>query len=165
MTDQTVSDKLGAVLVRVLEQTAFLFADRVDDLDDRALRTTDMIQVSLEFSGARFGQAALILPVKLCSEIYTNMLGTQDRDALCEDSIFDAAKELANIVAGQMLTELYGTSEVFSQSSPAVKPVSMEELLALIETGLSAFAVVDEMPVALIQLAVERKHEHQSTNS
>ena len=165
MTDQTVSDKLGAVLVRVLEQTAFLFADRVDDLDDRALRTTDMIQVCLEFSGARFGQAALILPVKLCTEIYTNMLGTQDRDALCEDSIFDAAKELANIVAGQMLTELYGTSEVFSQSPPVVKPVSMEELLALIETGLSAFAVVDEMPVALIQLAVERKHEHQSTNS
>lgn len=164
MKDQKIADKLSTVLIQVLEQTAFLFADRIDDLDDVALHTIDFISVSLDYSGARSGGAVLILPVSLCDEICTNMLGTSDTTSLSEDSRIDAAKELANIVVGQMLTEVFGTAEVFSQTPPMVKPITMEELLALIQSGLYALSVVDDSPVILILTDFERQYEHQSSN-
>lgn len=164
MKDPKIVERLNAALIRVLEQTAFLFADSINDLDDVALRTTEFIQVSLDFSGSRCGQVHLVLPVKLCDEVCVNMLGIRDRASLTEESKIDAAKELANIVVGQVLTDIYGTSEVFSQTPPEVQVISMEEILGLIEHGSCAFSVVDEAPVVLIHTDVERDHEHQSTN-
>lgn len=163
MGNEKLLQQLNDVTRRVLEQSAFIFADEIENLDEMAVHSMEMVQVTLDYSGKESGEVSLILPRDLCTEVCNNMLGAGAEDCMAGEYALDSAKELANIVVGQFLTEVYGSNQTFNQSTPRIKTLTAEELSVLLNEEDCTFAVADSQPVIAMFSDRKQAYEHQST--
>jgi chemotaxis protein CheY-P-specific phosphatase CheC len=147
MKDQKLKDTLNGVLSRVLEQTAFVFPESVDSLENIDPESMEFIQVSLSYSGSREGRVSMILPLALCAEFASNMLGQDPSECESRECRVDAAKEIANIVTGQLLTDLFGTRESFRQTAPDVNDLTADQFFSTLEANEYTCSMVDQYPV------------------
>lgn len=156
---------LNDVVCRVLEQTAFLFPEPGNLSDGISFDEHEFLSASLVFSGDRNGKVMLVLPVDMSLELAANLLGEDEEIDVTTEKHFDAAKEILNIIVGQLLTKLYGDKALFDLTPPNVRAISHEELFALIEQNEYALSVVDEYPIVALLNPTVKAHEHQSSGS
>ncbi len=156
---------LNDVVCRVLEQTAFLFPEPGNLSDGISFEAREFLSASLLFSGDRKGNVVLILPVEMSLELAANLLGEDEEIDVSTEKHFDAAKEILNIIVGQLLTELYGDKALFDLTPPNVREISREELFALIEQNEYALSVADDYPIVALLNPTVKEHEHQSSGS
>ena len=117
MRSEESSRTVGAVIARVLEDAAFIFTDELEpETHPSAAWTAD--GVSLTFSGERSGSFRLWADEGFVSLLAENMLGIVPDDPTAQEKKADAFKELVNIIAGNSLTELFGTTAVFELGIP-----------------------------------------------
>lgn len=162
MNEQEHKNTLRAVVGRVLEQAAFVFADEGVEISKIDPYMAQFIQVTLSFTGARSGRVMLILPIDLCREFAVNMLGSDPSECESPESQIDAGKEIANMVTGQLLTELYGTQAVFDLTAPEAKDLSPDAFFATLDANEYICMMVDDRPVIAIYDELGVPHEHQS---
>lgn len=108
-------DTLVGTATRVFEQAAFMFADEVDTIDYKL-----DIGVSLSYSGENNGTVELWTVGELALTIANNLLG--ESGELSGDQLIarqtDAVKEMLNMIAGNLITDLYGTDPVYNLAIP-----------------------------------------------
>lgn len=165
MNNPNHKETLLQVVNRVLEQAAFIFADESGELSRIDPYALSFVKVSLNFDGAHTGQTILIVPKDLCGEFAMNMLGCEPEECASEEIRIDAGKEIANMVTGQLLTELFGTKAVINLSAPDAVELPSEEFFATLDANDYVCAMVDDRPVIAILSEVGAVHEHQSTHS
>ncbi len=164
MRDPKLREELGAVTNAVFEQTAFVFPEPADLLDGITLDEFDLIIVDVAFSGDKEGWASLVVPVEFCRELSENMLGEDVTEIGSEEASFDAAKEIVNIITGQLLTRLYGSTAVFDLAPPEVHEISKEQLFKAIEQREHVCNLADDYPIISIFSLGKVADEHQSIN-
>jgi chemotaxis protein CheY-P-specific phosphatase CheC len=164
MNDPKLKECLTTVLCRVLEQAAFVFPEPTGEVQQIDPQAVPFIQVSLSFSGAKSGQVSLIMPKALCGEFSANMLGENPEEGESSDSQIDAAKEIGNIVTGQLLTEFYGAQAMFNQTAPEVVELSPEAFFATLDGREYVCSMVDEHPVIALFTETGTAYEHQSSH-
>jgi len=100
------------VLVEVSESLAFL-----TPIGEAPLPPIDQQEVVVEvgFRGPRCGRIVLALGPALAGQAVANLAGESDTE-----SALEFAKELANVVAGNLLPALYGDDVEFAIDQPAV---------------------------------------------
>lgn len=165
MKDRKLEEILNAVTCRVLEQTAFMFPEPADMADGFAFGECDMMNATVKFNGDKEGTLSLIIPAELCQELSANMLGEDIDEADSDEKEMDAAREAVNMIAGQLLTELYGETAVFNLQPPETARLSSEEFFEAIEKKDYACSMADDHPIVTIFSLGKEKHEHQSTGS
>jgi CheY-specific phosphatase CheX len=163
MNDQKHKDALRAVVCRVLEQAAFIFTDESADTPKIDPYATPFVKVSLDFTGAHSGRMMLILPIDVCGEFAVNMLGCDPADCASKESQIDAGREIANMVTGQLLTELYGNQAVINLSAPESVDLQPDEFFATLDANEYICTMVEDRPVIAIFSEIGTLHEHQST--
>jgi CheY-specific phosphatase CheX len=108
-------DTLVDTATRVFEQAAFMFADEVDSIEDKL-----DIGVALSYSGENCGTIELWTVRELALTIADNLLG--ETEELSEDQLMerqaDAVKEMLNMIAGNLITDLYGTEPIYNLAVP-----------------------------------------------
>jgi len=82
--------------------------------------------VTVDFAGPFNGRLVLTLPTAALAELAGNMLGLDDEEGVPTESRTDAMKELGNVVCGNVLPAIAGTSAVFDVAAP--KLVSSPDL-------------------------------------
>ena len=164
MLRQVNRETVGAVVSRVFAQAAFLFPEPADAPPPLAADDRQFLRVGVRFEGTRSGLVELILPVELCTEIAANMLGTDPESAALPDYREDAARELVNIITGQLLTELYGGREKFRQSPPSIVQLTPDYLAAVLESPDLVCVLVDESPVLVTCTETKGAYEHQGVD-
>jgi len=157
--------ELNTVVCHVLEQTAFLFPEPADLADGISFDGREYLSASLPFSGDHTGCVVLVMPVEMSRELAANLLGEDDDVDISPEKQYDAAKEILNIIVGQLLIQLYGDKALFDLTPPKVKGIGQEELFALIEQNEYALSVADDYPIVAIMNPVVTDHEHQSSRS
>lgn len=162
MKDQKLRDELASVTSGVLGQTAFMFPEPADLLDGMILGEFELIIVDVRFGGEKEGLMSLVVPTEFCRELSENMLGEDVDEADSEEASYDAAKELVNIMTGQLLTHLYGDTAVFDLKPPAIRKISKEELFKAVVQREYACSVADDYPVIAIFSLGKVADEHQS---
>jgi chemotaxis protein CheY-P-specific phosphatase CheC len=162
MDQQRLREALGKAACRVFEQTAFIFPEPADMRDGVSFDGIDFVLTELSFSGDECGRMFLMVPDEICTELSANMLGEDINDAAPKEKRFDALKEILNIIAGQVLTELYGEKAVFNLTTPEVREPSQDEFFALIDKNEYMCNVVDEHPIVTIFALKKESHEHKS---
>jgi len=146
----------------VLEQGAFVFPEPADLQEGVNLHGFKFVRSKLFFSGVSSGEIIIMAPAELCMELSANMLG-EDIDPACpKEKYMDALKEMLNIMAGQLLTSLYGETEVFNMTAPEVEELSKEEFFAFIANNEYALAVSDEYPIISVLNLNKNADEHKS---
>lgn len=142
--DVSAKETLVSTASRVFEQAAFMFADVVDTLD-----CEPTVGVSLSYDGDNSGSIELWTVRELALTIADNLLG--ETDSLSEEQLqareSDALKEMLNMIAGNLITDLYGTAPVYNLDIPAI----MENPLNLQWVPDSAVRLrVEGFPVLLL---------------
>lgn len=147
--------KLNETFCRVLEQLAFMFAEPAakDELPPPA--EEDAMCVRMGFSGSLEGTLQLGIPLGICAELATNMLGMDLGHDEAAAKGLDAMKEVLNVTCGNILTELAGTEPVFTLSIPEATPLTAEAWEEFCGREDTLGYLVDETPV-LLQFQIER---------
>ena len=83
--------------------------------------------VSVRFHGPFDGKVIVTLPEAALGELACNMLGLDDDAVIPVDTQQDALKELANVVCGNLLPEIAGTTPVFNVDGPKLIDASAPE--------------------------------------
>lgn len=143
----------GRIFAEVLERQAFLFADPADP-EDVPTPAEECLSVRMAFRGHAAGRLAIFVPRSLGVELAANVLGTDADDPLADEKALDACKELLNVVCGNVLTAIWGTSPVFDLSIPECAPMTGSAFLEEINGNAEGLFLVEERPILLrVELA------------
>jgi CheY-specific phosphatase CheX len=114
---QKVDDILSQVVEETLSQLAFVFPEDFgyDEPNDALLEITGVV----EFSGPFSGSLIMETSASILTEMTANMLGSNPSEA-SEDEKADALKEILNVICGNLLPKIGGTSAVFDIGPPRV---------------------------------------------
>lgn len=143
---------LEAVFPRVLEESAFLFAEP-SDTDGEQNAPDDAVCVSIDFTGARSGSLNMAISTSLGREISMNLIGNDQGEAVPDSAAHDALGELLNVTCGNVLTEIAGEKPVFNLSVPRIAPISAEEWKSFFASpDMAAFKVDGQIVLTRIVL-------------
>lgn len=165
MGNKKIMDIINETVSGVLEQTAFMFPEPVDMASGVSFEDFEYVLVKLNYSGYKDGTVQMIIPVDFCAELSANLLGEEIGDVDPEENNFDSAKELLNIVSGQLLVDLYGNEALFSLIDLEVKKLEKDEFFSIIEDCEYHCCMVDDYPVITIFTSQEVADECKSINS
>lgn len=108
--------------------------------------------VAVEFTGACRGLIYLGLGPGLARQLAINMLGCPARSAIAEETACEAAQELVNVIAGNVLPLVYGGDAEFRIGAPrrATFPDGPSRCYASLRTeeGVLALVVVGDAAAA-----------------
>lgn len=143
--DMTV---LAKTFCRVLEQTAFMFAEETAK-NRCSLLDNSFFCSTISFKGPSEGNITLCVPESISSEIAANTLGIDSDQNTSPQMLEDTVKELTNILCGQFITEVEGTVPVFSFSPPVIKKLQRENWKTFLASPNSTSVKIDETPLIL----------------
>ena len=155
--NQQYNEIITESIVDIFEKVAFLFPMPVEEPGDVSPEECSQnICLGIKFTGHRNGDFILSLPKELTKEISANMLGVDEDDPDVEQKSIDAAKEILNIVCGNMLPKIYGEDPVFHLSAPYIAE-NMDENVS--ESGSDNFAKIQldvDDSIVTVVFAVEQ---------
>ncbi|MCA8958352.1 MAG: chemotaxis protein CheX [Planctomycetes bacterium] len=131
------------VLTRVFEEMAMLFAEPADPAGATP-PVGEVLEAKIRFQGAQRGELTIFVPTETVVEFAANTLGVDAGDIDDQEAVFDAAKELANVAAGQLLPEIAGVEQVFELTPPSARCIDAGEWAAFAaRAGVAALLVED----------------------
>jgi CheY-specific phosphatase CheX len=137
-------------IIEVFESVAFLFPMLVEDVEEYfgdmeiGLKKT----IGISFEGEITGKMFLQTPDALSSVIAANMLGMEEDDPDAEEKGNDALKELLNIICGNVLPKIYGSTLVFKLSTPAdIEDLDSELQADNIKETIKVYFDIEDNPV------------------
>lgn len=139
------------VVGRVLEETAYLFTDEIDESEVPDIANWEAEGVKLHFTehnGVRLGAVHLWVSKGFASLAASNMLGVDEDDALAAEKGMDALREILNVVLGNLLTEIYGEDPVFDITLPT--DLSSDHITEDINADYSVWLEAEDNPVYFV---------------
>jgi hypothetical protein len=117
MSNVMTSERLATVVTELLESAVFVFADKVESTpwDIPAIWCA-----CLELEHEQKIQMSLCVPKELALTLAANLLGLEPDSVEAEASLGDAVGEMANMLAGILAVELFGSDVVCKIGVPKV---------------------------------------------
>jgi hypothetical protein len=103
---EPTAEMLADVLGTVLQDSAFMFAEPVEEPESWAL---PLLTAEIAFESLRGGVLRLSTPPRGAIEIAANMLGVDPGDPEAETQARSALAEVLNVVGGAFVTRFFGT--------------------------------------------------------
>lgn len=115
-------DKLPEIAIqtinRIFAEAAYMFVDKINEIDGSLLDPDQFEGVSLMFGGEWSGEFRLWGNSRFAAQAAANMLGIDENGDLARSKGLDAMKELLNMIAGNFLTAAFGDQPKFEQGLP-----------------------------------------------
>ena len=165
MTDHNCMESLNEVVSKVFEQTAFLFPEPANLADGISFDDLELFLVTITFSGEAEGDVSLILPIEMCRELSSNILGEDAGETEDREKYIDAVKEILNIITGQLLTKLFGHKALFNLSAPQIMELNREEFFSTIEQKDYSCHLIEQYPVITTLTLRTGSYEHTGAGS
>jgi hypothetical protein len=103
---------------RIFAEAAYMFVDKVNEIDGSLPDPDQFEGVSLMFNGEWAGEFHLWADSRFAAQAAANMLGIDENGNLAQSKGLDAMKELLNMIAGNFLTAAFGDEPKFEQGLP-----------------------------------------------
>jgi hypothetical protein len=115
------AERLGALVMKTLEDAAFVFAEVADGAPPFS---PPVLEARLRFEGPEAGELALATSPAMAQGLAANLLGLDPGDPEIGQRAGDALGELANILAGAVVLELFGPRVETRIGVPSVREVA-----------------------------------------
>ena len=152
MDFKKLNESLNRVLFEVMEQYAFLLPEPMGpehELKADVFKEVDYLQVEMDVTGPLDGCFVFLLPVTLSKEIDENLTGNPAQEPLCLEEVSEGAKEILNIIGGNVISEAFGNDVSFEISIPRAKSFRFENSGHLSHLSVHGKLTVDGHPVLL----------------
>jgi len=120
MADTFTSNNLTQVIIRVLEESAFIFADALGCNEAPPREEFSPVGMSIRYTGPEVGEVHIWAEEDFARYVAANILGLDFDDDTAIEKGTDALKEVLNIVVGNFLTSHYGEGLVFDLGIPVM---------------------------------------------
>jgi len=141
-----IPETLQKILEQVLETMAFVFADPWDDEAEASVGP--WLAVEMRYQGHAEGEVTLLATEACARALRAEVLGV-DADEVTEAEARDTLRELLNVICGHLVTEIHGTTPVFSLDVPRIRAARDEEVSLLAGDGNTARAMIEGEPILL----------------
>lgn len=139
------------VVGRVLEETAYLFTDEIEESAIPDITNWEAEGVKLHFTehnGTRLGAVHLWVTKGFATLAASNMLGVEEDDPLASQKGMDALREILNVILGNLLTEVYGEEPVFDINLPT--DLATESISDDFDAEYSVWLEAEDNPVYFV---------------
>jgi CheY-specific phosphatase CheX len=148
MNNDERTDLVRKVMAGVLEDASFVFADDLPTAAQEEVSPENIMGVSLAFNGERAGTFRLWANPPFAALLAANMTGIDAGSPLAREKGVDAMKEMMNIIAGNALTELFGTTAVFDLGIPCEADRALFDADRTARSGV--WLMAEEHPILLV---------------
>ena len=138
---------LHKVFLKVLEDWAMMLVEESTAETHIFESDQKLYKSHVHMRGAFEGTISIIAPESFLNTLTNNLLGGDEEETPDEENLKDAFREMGNVLAGNFLTEAYGSEITFDVLAPEVTEVSYDELKKLIKAPQAYFAIADDAPV------------------
>ncbi len=128
-------ERILETTVRILEEWAMTIVDPAPALKAAELCAAPLV-VKVAYRGDKSGLLEVCCGDNLARHITENLIG----ESADSNAAYDGVRELANVLCGNLLTEIYDTNEVYELSPPSLSfsyPENIETFVALQADGLA----------------------------
>jgi len=139
---------LKKTALKVLEDWGMMLVDEVSKSEAQFDQSLPLYMSWVEMKGAFEGAVSIISQEQFLKTLAGNLLGASE-ESLSDEDAKDAFREMGNVLAGNFLTEAYGTDLSFDVTPPQVNEIPFSELATLGSRPVSFYFVADELPVAI----------------
>jgi hypothetical protein len=131
---------LQSVAEETFESLAFLLP--MPEPDDPVDAVSAIVTVG--FNGPFNGELILTIPQAVLVELTANMLGLDEDGDIAVETQQDALKELANVVCGNVLPGIAGTTAVFNVAAPQLNDAATPHSYGGLSPAATARIHLDE---------------------
>jgi hypothetical protein len=136
------------VLNRILEDTAFIFTDALEEGEVPAASLWNPTGVGLHFTGPTAGEVRMWVDPGFAMLAAANMLGIEPGTVGAAERGIDALKEILNIMLGNLITDIFGTDPVFDLGLPQL--IEPEKLADDLESDNAFWLQADGSPLLCV---------------
>ncbi len=136
---------ISDTVIDMLEESAFIFSDPVGEISISTNMINNMLAYMISYTTPKAGTIAVYADKEVATMIAANMTGLDEDDPLAAEEAGSALQEFTNILAGHIITELYGTELVFDLGIPE----KVEDLLETNEDTICIEIEVEESRLIL----------------
>lgn len=112
---QQTKTTLKELFSEILANLAFMFTD---DEDTEASDQDAWLETSISYLGPNRGTLVFHCPQRFTQGLAANLLGIDPEAPQAEDQSEDAVKEFMNILCGQLVTQFFGSEDIYNLSIP-----------------------------------------------
>ena len=123
--EKKISEALHRAAMRSLETLCFVFSSPLREKDKKANRKSMTVEV--KFQGFHTGRLILKVSQDIIATLTKNMIGEKE---VTGEQQRDAMGEIANVICGNFLPEVFGRVQVFEISAPVVKQTANNQISA-----------------------------------
>ena len=110
-----VKEIVESTIIKILEESAYMLSDSIDEFP---ILGDNFMSAEINFSNDKVGIIQLSAEKGLFVKMASNMLGCEETDDKAFDMKDDSLCEFLNILAGNIITELFGDDVVIDLSLP-----------------------------------------------
>ena len=114
MTKENLNSKLFDTAVMAFQEMCLMFPDQ--ELTDEQKAAKLDVGVAVEFEGSSSGKLLLRVSSSILPEMAANMLGADESPPV--EQQYDAAKEIANIICGNIVPAVCGPEGLYNLRAP-----------------------------------------------
>lgn len=140
---------LYSVSLKVLEDWGMMLVDGTENSTQIFNLDEPLFMSHVKMSGAFEGTISIVAQKEFIHTLATNLLGGEQTCETLEAESIDAFREMGNVLAGNYLTEAYGTDVAFDVLTPTVSEISAQKLEELAHPTLAYFFIADDAPVCI----------------
>jgi hypothetical protein len=157
MNKNTVFESIKNTAGTILEDSAYLFTASLEDgFPDVATWQAQGIALSYTDDDRHIsGEIHMWYPPEISTIAAANMLGVDETDEKALSKGDDALREILNILAGNLLTELYGEDVLFNLTVPY--EIDQNQLVDDEASDYAVWLETEDYPVLIVLHAVENR--------
>ncbi|RME59087.1 MAG: chemotaxis protein CheX [Candidatus Dadabacteria bacterium] len=140
---ERVKEKIQETTARVLSDWAMMMVDECT-LEENCFNCDEPFWKSqVAFYGPKKGSYTVICQEPLMKLLAENVLG-EDGEEIEDSYLKDALKELANVLAGNLLTTMFSEEETYDLSPPVVEKITKDQVKLFLTKEPVVFLADDE---------------------
>lgn len=146
---QQTKTTLKGLFSEILANLAFMFTD---DEDTEASDQDVWLETSISYLGPHRGTLVFHCPHRFTQGLAANLLGVDPEAPEVEDQSQDAVKEFMNILCGQLVTQFFGSEDIYNLSIPECRVLpEMPEFVISQDPNVAGLSV-DGSRIQLVHL-------------
>ncbi|MBN1980159.1 MAG: chemotaxis protein CheX [Chitinivibrionales bacterium] len=147
MQSASIETVVNEISCRILSETTYTFLDPLQQEQRPDLQLWEATGVGVDYHGVRSGHISLWADNNLKKIATSNMLGIEEGWTIEERKQNDALKEILNILCGNLITTIYGSTAVFELGLPVV--LDRQQLIADCAKPLVLWFCAETFPILI----------------
>lgn len=137
---------LSSVADDVLGQWAMMLTESATQDSFSQMSVEQLFEANLYLKGPHCLTLKVLAPREFATILHQNLIGDSEVN-ISDEELMDCMKEMTNVTAGKLISEICGETEVYDLSNITCTLCNITDMNASLQTAASIYLLGDDFPV------------------